>query len=153
MLACNSFFFFADVYFFSSFVFICYLSFCFSHFHPEIYSGHNRSCFYSLLLSKTSCDTWKSWRHQRHLRYYLVRSRKSCPGFVCSSVIILGFGHFHVVTETNQDFSVPQLIHCGPLVQLVSRQLSTLSKKQKLSFDSHWKWRKYKFRLTEFIKF
>lgn len=36
---------------------------------------------------------------------YLVSCRQSCPGFVSSPVVVLGFGHLHVVTEADQNLS------------------------------------------------
>lgn len=36
---------------------------------------------------------------------YLVCSRQSSPGLVCSSVIVLSFGHFDIVAEADEDLS------------------------------------------------
>lgn len=49
---------------------------------------------------------------------HLVSCRQPSPGLVCSPVIVLSFGHLHVVTEADQNLSVSQLIYCGSLVEL-----------------------------------
>lgn len=49
---------------------------------------------------------------------YLVSCRQSGPGFVCTPVVVLSFSHLHIVAEADEDFSFPQLVDCGPLVQL-----------------------------------
>ncbi len=53
---------------------------------------------------------------------HLICSRQSRPGLVCSPVVILSFGHFHIVTETDQNLSVPQLVNGGPLIQLEGQE-------------------------------
>lgn len=59
---------------------------------------------------------------------YLVGRWQPGPGFVSASVIVLSFGHFHVVAETNEDLSFSQLVHCRPLIQLESRKNCQLTK-------------------------
>lgn len=59
-------------------------------------------------------------RPARWRRLYLVGRGQSRPGFVCPSVIVLSFGHFHVIAESDQNLPVPQFIHRGSLIQLKS---------------------------------
>lgn len=49
---------------------------------------------------------------------YLICCWQSCPGLVCPPVIVLCSCYFHIVTETDQNFSVSQFINSGSLVKL-----------------------------------
>lgn len=49
---------------------------------------------------------------------HLVGGGQSRPGFVGTPVVVLSFGHLHVIAEADQDLSFPQLVHRRPLVEL-----------------------------------
>lgn len=72
----------------------------------------------------TSTEEYWSWNGL----CYLVGRWQPGPGFVSTSVIVLSFGHFHVVAETNENLSLSQLVHRRPLIQLKSRNNCQLMK-------------------------
>lgn len=52
----------------------------------------------------------------------LVSRCESGPGLICPPVIVLGIRHLHVVTESDENFGLPQLLHRRPLAQLEREQ-------------------------------
>ena len=48
----------------------------------------------------------------------LIHRGQPCPGLVRPPVVVLSLRHFHVVAEADQNLSLPQLLHGGPLAEL-----------------------------------
>ncbi len=52
----------------------------------------------------------------------LVSCCEPGPGLICPPVIVLGIWHLHVVTESDENFGLSQLLYSGPLAQLEQEQ-------------------------------
>lgn len=52
----------------------------------------------------------------------LVSCCEPGPGLICPPVIVLGIRHLHVVTESDENFGLSQLLYSGPLAQLEQEQ-------------------------------
>lgn len=78
----------------------------------------------TLLLQNVRClttdnrTTCASYSNQIMCMSDLVCSSKAGPGLICPSVIVLSFGHLHVITEPDENFRLPQFFNCWPLTQL-----------------------------------
>lgn len=56
----------------------------------------------------------------------LISCRESGPGLVGSAVIVLGIRDLYIVTESDKNFGLPQLLYSGPLAQLEQEERKRL---------------------------
>ena len=59
----------------------------------------------------------------------LVSCCQPGPRFICPPVIILGIWHLHVVTESDENFGLSQLLYRRPLAQLEQEQKNRVKEK------------------------
>lgn len=63
----------------------------------------------------------------------LVSCSESGPRLVSPPVVVLGVRHLHIVTESDQDFGLSQLLHRRPLTQLERQQKRSWTGESKMT--------------------